>query len=627
MAAVLATFGTAVLVEGLAGLHTDVVILAVVLAVTLGRREAAHSDRGRVDRIVALLVLPVVAVGAMQVGTLLVQHPDIGDALFVIAVSAAIWLRRFGPRYARAGSLLALPFIALLITPVPSLPGSNAHAHQLWSALMALIAMGWVTAAHSLDRRLRREHDAGDQPNTRAAGTTNARKLPASTRMAVQMAAALAAAFVVGRWLYPGHWSWLVITAYIVGSGNRGRGDVVHKSLLRLVGAAGGTIVATLVAGLFPAGDKTSIVIIFVVLGVASWLRTFNYAFWAAGMTSVLALLNGYFGESGTHLLDERLAGIAIGAAIAVLSAWFILPVRTTDVVRRRFADVLAALTDYLTTARRSPLELSRAATGLSHAFDLLEQVKPALVAHRRLPRLLRGDEPHAADAVRDLLAYRKPLDQLTLHLTAQGGRPLDPVRLKRFQQQVIEIRRGMRGNPQLPAVGPFPLAAQLAEQSKQLQVDPDEADQQPVSGTPGLAARGTGSDRPLDVVEVEDELQARDHQDGQAEEDAQRAGAVDDRQVAARGQAEHQVDEAERDDTHEGGVDDPAHPRGRAEAMATVEHQHHDEDHGGAEQRLDDDALELVFVEPADHPHRDALQGREEDHQRRVDHPPESDE
>jgi hypothetical protein len=34
-------------------------------------------------------------------------------------------------------------------------------------------------------------------------------------------------------------------------------------------------------------------VIIFAVLAIAGWLRTINYAYWAAGMTSIMALLNG----------------------------------------------------------------------------------------------------------------------------------------------------------------------------------------------------------------------------------------------------------------------------------------------------------------------------------------------
>ena len=42
--------------------------------------------------------------------------------------------------------------------------------------------------------------------------------------------------------MFGSHWIWVVLTAYIVCSGNRGRGDVVHKSAIRVIGAACGTL-------------------------------------------------------------------------------------------------------------------------------------------------------------------------------------------------------------------------------------------------------------------------------------------------------------------------------------------------------------------------------------------------
>ncbi len=445
MAAVLATFATALLIEHVAHLHTDVIILAVVLAMTLGHRAHAHSGR---SRLISLVLLPVVAVLAMEVGTLMTQHATLGDALFVAAVSVGIWLRRFGPASTRAGTLLTLPFIALLITPLPTLAGGGAGG-RVWTAVIALVAMGWVNAAQWADQRRTsraRNHEPA-APASAAAGRRADRRLPASTRMAVQMAAALAAAFAVGHWLFPDHWAWLVVTAYIVGSANRGRGDVAYKSILRIAGAAVGTIAATLIAGQFPAGDKTPIVIIFVVLAAAHWLRPLSYAYWAAGMTSVLALLNGYFGLSGTTLLRERLGGIAVGAAIALVAAWVILPIRTTDVVRRRIADALAELTDYLTVARRSPADLDRQQPLLDHAFDQLEQIAPPLRAHRKLPAALHRtglpSEPHLADAIDSVLAYRV--------LTHGDAGQLDPGSLKELQQQVIRARRSIKGTRHVP--------------------------------------------------------------------------------------------------------------------------------------------------------------------------------
>ncbi|MGN6474519.1 MAG: FUSC family protein, partial [Mycobacteriales bacterium] len=140
------------------------------------------------------------------------------------------------------------------------------------------------------------------------------------------------------------HWTWVVLTAFIVGSGNRGRADVTQKAILRVAGAIVGTLIATALANAFPAHDDWSVVTIFAVLTVALWLRTFSYAYWAAGMTAALALLYGFYGERGSHLLLDRLEGILIGACIGVAAAWLVLPIRNIDVIRRNLAVALAAI-------------------------------------------------------------------------------------------------------------------------------------------------------------------------------------------------------------------------------------------------------------------------------------------
>ncbi|MET7685520.1 FUSC family protein [Streptomyces sp. NPDC005423] len=141
-----------------------------------------------------------------------------------------------------------------------------------------------------------------------------------------EMAAGIAAAFALGRLLFDDHWPWVVLTAYVAASGNRGRTDVLRKGVERLAGATAGTLLAAGVAAADVTGH-TRVALMFAVLTVALWLRPLSYAYWAAGITCALSLLLGYFGQDALGLLPTRLEGIAVGALSAVAAAWWLLPV------------------------------------------------------------------------------------------------------------------------------------------------------------------------------------------------------------------------------------------------------------------------------------------------------------
>jgi hypothetical protein len=385
---------------------------------TLGRTQRQSGTR---QRLVALATLPVVSVACNEVGRLFIEHPNVADTLFVAALGLSIWIRRFGGWAARLGTLIALPFIALLVTPVPVLPGQSPSAGQqsishsmLWSAVAAVIAFCWVWATQVAAERTGYIEAEPAAPHHRApAKPGQGQGIPASTRMAVQMALSLALAFVIGRSVFSPHWTWIVVTAFIVNSGNRGRGDVVYKCLLRIAGAAFGTVVATLVAGLFPPRDNTAIVIILIVLVAGSRLRTINYAYWAGCVTAVLSLLQGYFGERHVGLIGERLLQIVLGGALAVAIAWFVLPVKSSQVLTRRIAGSLAAITDALHAAQQQPAGFAAQAKRFSGSVVLLEQVAPSVTAHRRLHRLRGGEGPHRADAVDALRECAEPMSVL----------------------------------------------------------------------------------------------------------------------------------------------------------------------------------------------------------------------
>jgi uncharacterized membrane protein YccC len=376
MAAALLAYGAALALERAEHLSSGVIVLAVVLALSIGRRRRGSSDL----RVLALI--PVVAIAASEVGHLMARDENAGDALFVAILAGGIWLRRFGPVGAKVGTLAALPLIAGLVAPVPP----SQDNRELWAAVVAAIAFASVALTQLLAER------AGfverpRSPAPVAIPRRDPKRMPASTKMAAQMAVALAAAFAVGRWLFPGHWTWIVLTAFIVGAGNQGRGDVVYKSGQRIAGAAAGTIVATVLAGAFDPGDWRSVAVIFAVLSIATYLRSISYAYWAAGVTSVLSLLYGYFGQTGTDLLPTRLGAIGLGAVLAIAAAWLVLPIRTSDVVRLRRAEALYALRD-------------RDHARIAHAVERLRLAARPLDVAARLG--FRGETTDAARAARD---------------------------------------------------------------------------------------------------------------------------------------------------------------------------------------------------------------------------------
>ncbi|MFJ9538677.1 FUSC family protein [Streptomyces sp. NPDC101225] len=322
MTAVLISWAAALAIEGAAGLHTDVLVLAVVLTLTLASGQRGAGTR---RRLTALVVLPVAAGASIFVGRLIASHHVVGAAVFTAGIALAIWIRRYGPAATRAGTLLTLPLIALLVVPGPALPpgAQSGLVTWLWSALTGVLACCSVWLVQALGDRFGpwRAEPVPERPARRS------RLHPRpSTRMALQMAAGVAAAFTVGYLLFDDHWPWVVLTAYVAASGNRGRTDVLRKGIERLAGACAGTLLA---AGVAAAGSTghTSVALTFAVLAVALWLRPLAYAYWAAGMTCALSLLLGYYGQNAQHLLPTRLEGIAAGAVLSVASAWWLLPV------------------------------------------------------------------------------------------------------------------------------------------------------------------------------------------------------------------------------------------------------------------------------------------------------------
>ncbi|HUA09328.1 MAG TPA: dihydrofolate reductase family protein [Candidatus Acidoferrales bacterium] len=228
--------------------------------------------------------------------------------------------------------------------------------------------------------------------------------MTASTRMALQMLVALVLAFAVGMTVFPQHWSWVVLTAFILCSGALGSDHAIYRGLLRLGGAIGGTLIAAIVTH-FAISGPLEAALIFVVLFIGMWLRQANYAYWAACTTLIFALLQGSQGEPVVPLFTMRLAGIVAGGICAVLATSFVYPIRTEQIARRRVADALGAMRGVLKGEGDRDLE---------HHLKQIEDIAPVArmkrltyVAHTHALLVhMRGDavdRKHVADELRRL--------------------------------------------------------------------------------------------------------------------------------------------------------------------------------------------------------------------------------
>lgn len=354
-------------------------VLAVVLCLSLARSRLERDRRGRLE---AAIALPLVGLAATGMGLLLRDAPWAGATVFTACLALSVWLRQFGQPARRAARLIALPFVALLT--VPHLAGVHRGPlpAPLVPVIVALLALAWVSVLDALGRRLGLLAVATPAGHL-ATGTAAAAKtrLSATTRMAMQMGLALAVAFAAGHAFFGRHWPWVVLTAFIVHSRNRGRLEVAYTSVLRTAGAAAGTLVATLLT--VPVGTHPGAVAAVTLAAVffGTWLRPLGYAWWALFVTLALAVLQAYAGLPAGPAMLQRLAAIATGAAIAVMVAWWVLPVRSTDVLRRRMAGALATLAEALDPARDG-----RTPHGFEHALGQVEQLAPAFRAAALLP-------------------------------------------------------------------------------------------------------------------------------------------------------------------------------------------------------------------------------------------------
>jgi hypothetical protein len=385
----LASFGVVYCLCRVLDVNATPAILAATLALGLSRRTHVPDLRQFGAEVVAL---PLVALTAGLVGTALLNLPAVGAILFVGAMALSVLLRKFGPRPRAIGRIIAIALIAILVVPV-RIEGIAGR----WLPVMLMIAAGLAamlcsTGAAWLAGRIGwTEPDVEPPAPAPKAAAPAKHSLHIAERMALQMAVALGLAFAIGMIFFPAHWAWVVLTAFIVCSGAASRGEAVHKGLLRFGGAIVGAALAATVAHFSLPGPAHAAALIFAFLFIGIWLRPINYAGWAVCVTVIFALLQGPRDQAILHLLGMRMVCIFIGALCGIAVTWFVCPIRTEQIVRKRVAQALHTLRDALASGTAPDM------SALDRYAAEIERLAPPLRLHRRLVGPARASTHPAA--------------------------------------------------------------------------------------------------------------------------------------------------------------------------------------------------------------------------------------
>jgi hypothetical protein len=170
-----------------------------------------------------------------------------------------------------------------------------------------------------------------------------------TTRQAMQITTAAAAAIVVGNRISPQRWYWAVLIAFIVFTGTTSSGETLTRAwasiLGTMIGVLAGVVVGTLVHGhiAFETG-----LFFLSMLGAAYFLRSTAYGVASFFIVTMLALLYSLLGRFTEQILLVRFLETVTGATFGVLAATVFLRTSTRLVFRADVRAVLETLRDAL---------------------------------------------------------------------------------------------------------------------------------------------------------------------------------------------------------------------------------------------------------------------------------------
>jgi uncharacterized membrane protein YccC len=189
--------------------------------------------------------------------------------------------------------------------------------------------------------------DAGEGSSPRDVGVGKGASgggLSPYTRQAIQVALASALAITGGEIISPSRWYWAAFTGFIIFIGMNSRSEVMVRGGQRMLGTFVGVAAGILVANAIHGEPKVALLLILVCAFLALYFFRVSYTLMIFWFTILLALLYVVLGYYHPHMLMVRLEEVALGAAVGIAVALWVLPARTMTEVAEAGRKFLSAL-------------------------------------------------------------------------------------------------------------------------------------------------------------------------------------------------------------------------------------------------------------------------------------------
>ncbi|MFB2552101.1 FUSC family protein [Ensifer soli] len=204
-------------------------------------------------------------------------------------------------------------------------------------------------------------------------------------RSAIQITLAAAVAMVFGLMLSRERWFWAVLSAFLVFTNTRSRGDTMLRALQRSGGTLLGLVAGVGVAALLSGHVAISALVALSCIFLAFYMLQVSYAAMTFFVSIVLALAYGMMGVLTPGLMVLRLEETLIGSAAGMAVAFLVFPTRTRATLDAALTGWYDAMDALLSAGPRDGVSALAEAQALAQAQALERAYRDVAAAARPL--------------------------------------------------------------------------------------------------------------------------------------------------------------------------------------------------------------------------------------------------